>query len=70
MNYYSQAKKRPKTPPAFESGVISEPLLSFGGHHEHIDPKTGLSLYGPYTAISQKNQHWRILKSVLLVHRQ
>lgn len=35
--------------PSFEAGVIAEPLLLFGGHRSHIDPKTGLSLYGPYT---------------------
>lgn len=34
--------------PEFLSGVIAEPTLSFGGNHEHVDPKTGLALYGPY----------------------
>lgn len=39
--------------PNFEAGVLSEPLLIFGGHHHHIDPKTGLALYGPYTLADQ-----------------
>jgi hypothetical protein len=39
--------------PDFDSGVVSEPLLAFGGRHEHIDPKTGLALYGPYTIAGQ-----------------
>jgi hypothetical protein len=41
--------------PSFESGVIAEPLLVFGGHRSHIDPKMGLSLYGPYTISDQEN---------------
>lgn len=41
--------------PNFESGLISEPLLSFGGQHMHVDPKTGLSLYGPYTLRGQSS---------------
>ena len=39
--------------PDFESGVIAEPLLAFGGRHEHVDPKTGLGLYGPYSLVGQ-----------------
>ena len=39
--------------PSFESGVIAEPLLAFGGQHKHIDPKTGLGLYGPYSLVGQ-----------------
>jgi len=39
--------------PNFDSGVITEPLLAFGGNHRHIDPKTGLGLYGPYTLAGQ-----------------
>jgi hypothetical protein len=35
--------------PNFDSGMISEPLLMFGGGHKHVDPKTGLALYGPYS---------------------
>ena len=34
--------------PEFLSGVIAEPTLLFGGNHEHVDPKTGLALYGPH----------------------
>ncbi len=39
--------------PDFESGLIAEHLLSFGGQHQHVDPKTGLSLYGPYSLVGQ-----------------
>lgn len=39
--------------PSFDSGILSEPRLVFGGHHEHVDSKTGLSLYGPYSLGSQ-----------------
>jgi hypothetical protein len=39
----------------FESGVILEPFLVFGGGHRHPDPKTGLGLYGPYTLNDQNN---------------
>jgi hypothetical protein len=34
--------------PDFLAGVLNEPYLSFGGSQEHVDPKTGLALYGPY----------------------
>lgn len=37
----------------FESGLITEPHLLFGGGHAHVDPKTGLGLYGPYTIADQ-----------------
>jgi hypothetical protein len=46
-------KSRPVRVPNFESGIISEPLLAFGGRHEHVDPKTGLGLYGPYSIAGQ-----------------
>ncbi len=39
--------------PDFDSGIISEPLLAFGGGHRHVDPKTGLGLYGPYSLVGQ-----------------
>jgi hypothetical protein len=39
--------------PDFDSGILAEPLLAFGGRHEHIDPKIGLGLYGPYTLVGQ-----------------
>ena len=39
--------------PNFDSGVIDEPLIAFGGQHKHVDPKTGLSLYGPYSLVGQ-----------------
>jgi hypothetical protein len=35
--------------PSFQSGIFDEPKLVFGGHHTHVDPKTGLALYGPYS---------------------
>jgi hypothetical protein len=39
--------------PNFESGLIYEPLLAFGGQQRHVDPKTGLALYGPYSLVGQ-----------------
>jgi len=39
--------------PNFDSGVLAEPLLAFGGGHKHVDPKIGLGLYGPYTLTGQ-----------------
>jgi hypothetical protein len=39
--------------PSFESGNVAEPILAFGGGKQHIDPKTGLALYGPYTVTGQ-----------------
>lgn len=47
--------------PNFDTGIISEPRLLFGGGHEHIDPKVGLALYGPY---SMKDQSSPSLKSI------
>src|ERR1043166_1401597 len=43
-NHSRQAQRGPD----FLAGVLMEPLLSFGGSQEHVDPKTGLALYGPY----------------------
>jgi hypothetical protein len=45
---------RPRRIPNFDSGVIPEPLISFGGRHQHVDPKTGLALYGPYSPAGQR----------------
>jgi hypothetical protein len=45
--------------PNFDSGIIDEPLLSFGGQHTHVDPKSGLALYGPYTTKGQRAPHLR-----------
>ncbi len=54
MNKYSSlGKKSFQRLPNFDSGVLPEPLLAFGGNHTHPDPKTGLSLYGPYTISGQ-----------------
>lgn len=47
--------------PLFESGLIAEPLIAFGGQHNHIDPKVGLGLYGPY---SLKGQSQPVLASI------
>jgi hypothetical protein len=40
----------------FESGVLPEPLLIFGGQQQHVDPKAGLSLYGPYSPADEPLQ--------------
>ena len=39
--------------PNFDSGTFAEPLLAFGGRHQHVDPKLGLGLYGPYSLAGQ-----------------
>lgn len=39
--------------PLFLAGHIDEPRLLFGGAHQHIDPKAGLALYGPYSLQGQ-----------------
>ncbi len=39
--------------PRLTCGVLPEPHLVFGGGHRHIDPKTGLALYGPYSLADQ-----------------
>lgn len=49
--------------PSFDSGVIAEPLLAFGGQHKHVDPKTGLGLYGPYSLAGQKEP---VLTSIIV----
>jgi hypothetical protein len=41
-------ERRHQRGPDFLAGVLDEPLLSFGGAHEHVDPKVGLAIYGPY----------------------
>nr|MDZ8063832.1 hypothetical protein [Nostoc sp. EkiNYC01] len=48
-----QNRSQRQRSPHFESGMISEPLIMFGGRHEHIDPKVGLALYGPYSLVGQ-----------------
>jgi hypothetical protein len=40
--------RQPLPAPSFTAGVLAEPMLSFGAGQEHIDPKVGLSLYGPF----------------------
>jgi hypothetical protein len=52
-NNRGREKRRYNRSPDFDSGILSEPLLSFGGRHAHVDPKTGLGLYGPYTLVGQ-----------------
>src|SRR5947209_17922727 len=49
--------------PNFDSGVIPEPLIAFGGQHAHVDPKTGLGLYGPYSLAGQREP---VLTSVIV----
>lgn len=39
--------------PNFDSGTLAEPLLAFGGRHQHVDPKLGLGLHGPYSLVGQ-----------------
>ncbi len=53
MNLPRRHRRQPARLPNFESGILAEPLLAFGGRHEHVEPKTGLSLYGPYSLIGQ-----------------
>jgi len=43
--------------------MIPEPLLAFGGQHTHVDPKTGLGLYGPYSLSGQKTP---VLTSIIV----
>ena len=52
--FRTNGRRSPQRPPSFDSGIISEPLLAFGGQHHHVDPKTGLALYGPYSLKGQK----------------
>jgi hypothetical protein len=50
----AKSARPPRRTADYESGVIAEPLLAFGGGHRHIDPKTGLGLYGPYSPTGQR----------------
>jgi len=50
----ARQKPRPHRSPNFDSGVLHEPLILFGGQHTHVDPKTGISLYGPYSPAGQR----------------
>ena len=43
-----RARRRSRSP-HFDSGVLPEPWIVFGGQRCHVDPKTGLSLYGPFS---------------------
>jgi hypothetical protein len=56
MNRYrrtaSTRREAPRTAD-FESGILAEPLITFGRQHQHVDPKTGLALYGPYSLKDQ-----------------
>src|SRR5688572_18686550 len=45
--------RRAQPSPTLDCGLIPEPRILFGGRHEHVDPKTGLSLYGPYSGPDQ-----------------
>src|SRR6185437_759607 len=37
----------------FQGGVLDEPTILFGGGQEHVDPKIGLSIFGPYCPSDQ-----------------
>lgn len=52
-HFSERVPQRTRSIPNFDSGVISEPLLLFGGQQRHVDPKTGLALYGPYGLMGQ-----------------
>jgi len=52
-NTKGHLKRYSSRSPNFDSGLVAEPLLVFGGRHEHVDPKTGLALYGPYSLVGQ-----------------
>ncbi len=55
--------RRIRRSPSFDSGVLDEPQILFGGQHPHVDPKTGISLYGPYSPIGQAEP---ILTSIIV----
>lgn len=57
------SKPRSKSSPDFDAGVLYEPRILFGGQHSHVDPKTGISLYGPY---SQANERERSLTNIVV----
>ena len=58
---FDRRRRSAEPVPNFDSGIIAEPLLSFGQGHSHVDPKTGLSLYGPYSLVGQSSP---IVKSI------
>jgi hypothetical protein len=47
--------------PVFPAGVLEEPDLLFGGGHHHIEPKLGISLYGPYSFPDQNEPTLRAI---------
>lgn len=53
MSAKSKDPQKSRIHPAFQAGVVAEPSVLFGGGHRHIDPKTGLALYGPYSSPDQ-----------------
>lgn len=53
----------PRRSPNFDSGILNEPLILFGGQHTHVDPKTGISLYGPYSPAGQRQP---VLRSIIV----
>jgi uncharacterized protein Usg len=62
-DYRSRRHKPFQRSPDFDSGIIEEPFLAFGGQHEHVDPKIGLGLYGPYTLPDQTRP---VLSSIIV----
>lgn len=57
----SKENRRSQPVATFRAGIIREPSILLGGQHQHVDPKTGLSLYGPY---SLKGENKPILRSI------
>jgi hypothetical protein len=60
-NSFSERSRAVRVP-NFDSGMISEPVLSFGGKHHHVDPKTGLALYGPYNLVGHSSPTLKSIK--------
>lgn len=50
-NRKDSANSNPVT--KFESGYLSEPPITFGQGKIHVDPKTGISIWGPYNVKGQ-----------------
>src|ERR671923_2491757 len=51
--HFDKRRRDIQRAPNFDSGMVDEPLLAFGGQHKHVDPKTGIALYGPYSLVGQ-----------------
>lgn len=53
MRGNTSGRRKPQRIPNFDSGVLPEPRIVLGGGHSHVDPKTGISLYGPFSPPGQ-----------------